>query len=225
MDRGAWIAAGVVLAIVAWRRARTFERYVGLMIVAWMAVLAALILASADMPWKLAALAERVTIWQFAVMHLDWFGNGLGAFINDGPVLAWPVSEGSRLVNVTRAEHPHNEFLWLGYEGGGIALCLGLTFVLAIGRCVSRGSSDLGLVFVALGLIGCVAMPFHDPATIGMASVLAGFAVGAHHRAAVAADVGRNALRAWVEAELGQGRECCGAGTGGEPVPVPAAVS
>lgn len=221
-SRAAALAAGVVAVVSIWQRGRTFERYLVVIIGLFSVALVAMLSSSLDAPWKANALAERMALWSFTLAHLDWFGNGLGSFVADGPMMAWPVSPGSRLDLVTKAEHPHNEFLWLAYEGGLPALGLFGAFAGLVWRCAAGPNL---LVLIAIGTIACFAMPFHDPATVGLAGVVAGFAVGAHRRHAVAADTGRDALRAWLATELGQGGEHGGAGARGEPLSVPAAVS
>lgn len=222
MDRAAWIAAGVVVGLAAWRRARAFERYVAVVTIGWLAVLAWLMTSGLDMPWKLVALSERVTLWRFTIEHLTWLGHGLGAFITDGPVLAWPVEPGSSIVNASKAEHPHNEFLWLAYEGGLPAIGLFGAFAVLVWRSCSH---EVRLVLVAIVVLACFAMPWHDPATLGLAGVCAGFGVGAARRHVGADDACRGALRAGLATGPGAGGELGGAGARGAAVSVSAAVS
>lgn len=223
-ERIAWLVAAIVIAVYVWQRARLFERFVVLAIGGWAVVFAAM---TVGLWWRTDAfgwggLAERWVIWQFTVTHLDVLGHGLGAFVHDGPYLDWAPAAATTAGNLSHAEHPHNEFLWLAYEGGVPALVLFGAFAVLVWRAAVDAHR---LVLVALGLIACAAMPFHDPATILFSALCAGFAVGADMRVRAAAHAGRSALCAWVETELAAGRECGGAEAGGEPLSVPAAVS
>jgi hypothetical protein len=222
-ERAVWIGAAIVLAIWGWQRADQFCRFVLAASAGWLLVG----LAMTASLWRTSqfgfeGIAERLAIWSFVVHHLSVFGHGLGAFVNDGPLLAWPVSPGSHIDYVSRAEHPHNEWLWLAYEGGAVAVALAVGFAVAVWRACDDG---LRLVLVALFIVSCLAMPFHDPATIGVAIVCAGFGVGARRRIRLSDDIRGSPLRAWVEGGRGRGGESGGVGDGGEALPVPATVS
>jgi len=224
-ERNAWLAAAVIVLIAIWQRGRTFERFVIVAIMIHGALFTLIVSTGVDVPWKMASLVERVVIWKFTIANLTWLGHGLGSFIVDGPVMAWSVSPGSDLVNMTRVEHPHNEWLWLAYEGGVAAVGLGAAIALAIGRCVSRCSGHLGLVLVALFVVSLFAMPFHDPAAVLLSALVAGHLVGDRVRLRAAAVSGRGALYAGVVAGRYGRSQPYGTHPGGGIVPIPASVS
>jgi len=185
--RGAWLTAAILIAVWTWRQAGTFIRFVGCLIVMWCTLFAAM---TATL-WRteqfgLDALAERLAVWNYTLVNLDWLGHGLGSFAATAPVLSWGG-------HVTRAVHPHNEWLWLAYEGGIGAVLLAVGFAVA----VWRASDDaLRLVLLAVGIESLFAMPFHDPATVLFAAVVAGHLAGAHCRVRAAAHAGGDPLRA-----------------------------
>lgn len=204
-SRAAWLAAGVVLAIVIWRRLRIGDRFI-------LASIALMLLALAGMTaeiWRTAnfgpaGIAQRIAMWSFVAEHFSVLGRGLGSFTVDGPMLTGPIPGAAGLVGITKAEHPHNEFLWLAYEGGLPAL--GLFGAFAV--CCWRSAADQArYVLVALGIIACFAMPFHDPASILLAAAVAGFAARRRDRVRAATDARRDPLRAWVEQECERGAE------------------
>jgi len=161
--RGALLAAGVVMvALLLWRR-RTFDRFVILMILFWLLVLAALTAPQ----WRSAALDERLILWSYAINNMTWLGHGLGSFSGATDVF---LGNG---IDASRAEHPHNEYLWLAFEGGIPALAAGIGFALALAKDAAYGRR-LFLVFLALAVIACFGMPFHDPASILFSALCAG---------------------------------------------------
>jgi hypothetical protein len=186
--RGAWLTAAIVAAVWSWRRSGTFVRFVVCAIVGHLALFAAM---TATL-WRteqfgLDALAERLAVWNYTVSNLSWLGRGLGSFAAAAPLLSWGD-------NVTLASHPHNEWLWLAYEGGNVAVGLCAAFAVWLWK-----SSDdcLRLVLVAIGLESLFAMPFHDPATVLFAAVVAGHLARDRGRVRDAAHDGGNALRGW----------------------------
>lgn len=135
--------------------------------------------------------AERLAIWRDTVAGLNVLGHGLGSFRDMFPQFA---NHFDLATATTRPEHPHNEWLWLTFEGGLPALGLALCFV---ATCLKAGQGHaLVSVVVAFVALSLVAMPFHDPATLALFALVAGHLVG---RGAVVDDLAldrRNALRA-----------------------------
>lgn len=222
-ERTAWLAVAVVLAIVVWRRLRGQDRFA----LAGIAVMLVMLAAMTAGLWRLetfgpAGVTERLAMWSFVADHFSLVGHGLGSFAHDGPMLMGPIPGVAGMVGLTHAEHPHNEFLWLAYEGGIVGLGLFLAFA---GRVWRDAGPDLRLVLVAVGVVACFAMPFHDPAAAIFAALVAGHAAGARERVRAAADAGGGALRAWVEQERERGAQPRGAGAGRGALPVRASVS
>lgn len=209
-DRAAWLAASIVAAVWIWRRIGKFERFVTAISAAWLVIGLALVATA----WRteqfgLNGIAERIELWRFTLANLSWLGHGLGSFSADAPLFAWHGAITSR------ATHPHNEWLWLAYEGGlpAIGLFGGFAVLLAraavhagrasgsapgsvgISGCLSRCAGEGGLVLIAIALIACVAMPFHDPATVLFAAAVAGHVAGAGGGVRDAADLGGSLLR------------------------------
>lgn len=188
-SRGAWLTAGIVGALWTWSHIRTFERFVICAIGAMLVLLAAMTATI----WRteqfgMDALAERIAMWSYTIGRLDWFGHGLGSFAADGPLIAWGG-------HVSRAVHPHNEWLWLAYEGGLAGCGLSIGFAITLARCCRDGNGGLHLLLVAIGIESLFAMPFHDPATVLFAAVVAGHLAGAGSRVRDAAHAGGMALR------------------------------
>jgi hypothetical protein len=179
--RGAWLAVVVVGLVYVWRRAATFERFLMLTIAAELAMLYAMLAPAIEPPFKIASVSVRMDLWSWTLAHLTWLGHGLGSFDADSPIFG----------DMTRAQYPHNEILWLGYEGGVVAVSLcGAMAVLLWRSC----ADELRLVLVALGVVALVAMPLHDPATVLFAALVAGHLAGAGDRVRAAADIGRPAV-------------------------------
>jgi hypothetical protein len=212
-DRGAWLTTAIVAAVWIWRRLGGFERFVSAMIAAWVVVGVALLATF----WRteqfgLDAFAERFALWQFTLSNLTWLGHGLGSFAADAPLMAW------RGLISSRAAHPHNEYLWMAYEGGLPAVGIFGVFAVLLGRAamhgertergsfvavgvggrVPRGAGEggLGLALLALAILALFAMPFHDPATVLLGALVAGHVARAGRDLRAAADAGGSLLRA-----------------------------
>jgi hypothetical protein len=184
------LTAAILVAAWTWQRSGTFIRFIGGLIVMWCALFAAM---TATL-WRteqfgLDALAERLAVWNYTIANLDWLGHGLGSFTATAPLLSWDG-------HVTRAIHPHNEWLWLAYEGGAGAVLLCAALAVLLWR---AGADPLRLVLVAIGLESLFAMPFHDPATVLFAAVVAGHLAGAGRRVRDPAHAGGDPLREWGE--------------------------
>lgn len=220
--RTAWLAVAVVLAIVVWRRLRSQDRFALAGIAAMLVLLAAM---TAGL-WRaetfgFAGITQRIAMWSFVTDHMSLMGHGLGSFTRDGPLLAAPSLVGTTVVSITKAEHPHNEFLWLAYEGGLPALGLFGALAWMVWRSAAR---DDRAVFVAFAVIACFAMPLHDPGAALLVALCAGHAVGNRDRVRGAADAGRGAL---LEGNVVYGNwyQNGRAGARGSSLPVRAAVS
>jgi hypothetical protein len=116
---------------------------------------------------------ERLAIWQDTVANLNFFGHGLGSFREDF----------IRFANAydfsywqSRPEAPHNEWLWLAFEGGIPAFCLSLLLA-AVLWVASVDRNQRGML-VCLAVLACFAMPFHDPATVVLGAIVAGSVAG-----------------------------------------------
>lgn len=179
--RGAWLALLASGLVYLWRNGKSFDRFmmvaIGLQVILFGAMVAPLI----GVPFKTAAILQRTELWSWTVGHLTLLGHGLGSFALDGPVFPGP----------TRTQFPHNELLWLAFEGGLPAVGLFGAFAAVVWRSCA---DEARLVLVALGVVACFGMPFHDPATVLFAALVAGFAVGADGRLRAAADAGRPAV-------------------------------
>lgn len=159
-SRAAWLALATALVLTRFRiEAVTW----GLRIAA--VVSGAAILALRDGP----STSERVMIWRDTIADLNVFGHGLGSFRN---VFLQHAHFFDIAVQHSRPEHPHNEWLWLGFEGGIPAF----TVALVLAGCLWRACEDHPerAVLVGLSVLSLFAMPFHDPATVVFASLVAG---------------------------------------------------
>jgi hypothetical protein len=119
---------------------------------------------------------ERINLYRDTVNALTPFGHGLGSFWESFPAHAHYFD----IAKVgTRPEHPHNEWLWLAYEGGFPAFVLGMVFALAIWLAAEDYPAERG-IFAALFVFSLVAMPFHDPVTLTLGALVAGWCAGDH---------------------------------------------
>lgn len=183
-SRAAWLAAFVVFAAidlraligsamtsgcptgVQFRRIRKLQRLAKLGVM----LAAAVIFVVA---FRSQSGIERLALWQDTVANLTLFGHGLGSFREAflGMMAHYDIDHFH-----TRPEHPHNEWLWLVFEGGGPALVLAGAF----GRSVWRESRALGerAILAALFVLSLFASPFHDPATLILGALCAGRVAG-----------------------------------------------
>jgi hypothetical protein len=174
--RGAEIGLAAAMLVYLWGIGRTFERFMMVAISALLALLYAMLAPILEPAFKLAAAAERLDLWAWTIGHLDALGHGLGSFGLDSPVYPGP----------SQAQYPHNEILWLAYEGGLPAVVLAAGFAYAVWR--AAGEHPLRLVLVAFGVVALVAMPVHDPATVLFTALCAGHLAGADGRVRAAHD-------------------------------------
>jgi O-antigen ligase len=101
------------------------------------------------------------------------FGHGLGSFWETFPAHAYffdIAAVGSRPL------HPHNEWLWLAYEGGAPAFLLGSWLAWSLwsdaAQAPHRG------ILAGLFVLSLCSSPFHDPGTLILGSLLAGWIAG-----------------------------------------------
>ncbi len=144
----------------------------------WLVILGPLAGAFALMWWRQdvdISARDRLAMWSDTWNALNVLGHGLGSFGEDSFhfVKAYNLTHG-------RLEYPHNEFLWLAYEGGIIAFAL--VGLLAV-RLWRASDDPLRLVLLGLLVIGCFAMPLHDPASVLFAALCAGHLVRRSDRA------------------------------------------
>ncbi len=160
-------------------------------------------LAFAGVALKYGSLStdERLLIWSATITQLDWLGHGLGSF-REG-ILAH-ASVYDVLKFGTRPEHPHNEWLWLAYEGGIVAVALAAAFAVWTWRAASE--SPYRGVLAAVFVLALVAMPLHDPATAILAALVAGHCVGEHARDRRRLELFRNPVCGGLAAFAGEGQ-------------------
>lgn len=130
-------------------------------------------IAAALLRWATSgetSTGERLAIWEATITHLSFFGHGLGSFreVFLQTAQAYDFNHWG-----TRPEHPHNEFLWLAFEGGVPAVGLGIAFALSVWR-RAADAPERG-VLAALFVLSVFAMPFHDPATLVLGALCAGY--------------------------------------------------
>lgn len=110
--------------------------------------------------------AGRIALWRDTLEGMTVWGRGLGSFM---------TTFTPHLFNIDVygiPDHPHNEILWLAYEGGIPALVLGAAFVGLLVRAAK--DREEGSILVALAVLGLFAMPLHDPATAVLGALVAG---------------------------------------------------
>jgi O-antigen ligase len=167
-SRAAWLAVGVSLFV--WIKRPFWERAVVVL-----GLTVAVLLMRGGRGLDLAT-SERLWIWQDTLPALTFFGHGLGSFRELFPTYLnafaqlWPS-----LSTPTRPEHPHNELLWLLFEGGVPALTLFVAFAWSCWRACAH---DVRAVLVGLFVLAQFAMPLHDPATLILGAVVAGYLAG-----------------------------------------------
>lgn len=160
---------------------------------AWLAVLAGLLVMrprSKVVMWgmRLAALAcvvigivsgglssghERLLMWQDTISSLTFFGHGLGSFREDFLRFAHAYDLSFWQ---SRPEHPHNELLSYAFEGGAPAVALGVLLAITLWR-AAKAQPARGIL-AGLFVLSLFAMPFHDPATLVLGAIVAGYCAG-----------------------------------------------
>lgn len=171
-------AAGISLMI---RRNKMFD------LAAWAAI--ALLVVYVDLSrWFDGGVAERIALWRDTVNALTPLGYGLGSFGVTFPLHAHYFSLAD-----SRPTFPHNEWLWLAYEGGVVAVMLGAAFCYSLWK---SADVECRIVFMVIAGAALYAMPLHDPATVLFGALLAGYC--ARDRLAVRRPAGScgNPLRA-----------------------------
>jgi hypothetical protein len=163
-SRGAWLALIAGCSVLAPFKIRLLIVVTSTCFVAWVA------LHGFD-----ASASQRFMIWQDTIANLTVFGHGIGSFREDFIRMA-------HAFNITaqqsRPEHPHNEWLWLAFEGGVPAVGLGMLFAGTLWQaCNDRPEFP---ILACLFVLALFAMPFHDPATLVLGALCAGCA--ARHR-------------------------------------------
>lgn len=164
-SRAAWLAVAVGLAMIPSNLASKFVR-IGF---AWFAFAGGMIVflyRGHDV-----SIDQRLSLASDTIGALNIFGHGLGSFWESFPSHAHLFS-----IATERPEHPHNEWLWLAYEGGIPAFILGLAFAVELWR--SAAESPQRSTLAGLFVLSMFAMPFHDPATLILGALSAGFLAG-----------------------------------------------
>ena len=114
---------------------------------------------------------QRLSLASDTIGALNIFGHGLGSFWESFPAHAHLFS-----IATERPEHPHNEWLWMAYEGGLPAFVLASVFAVALWR--SAEEHPQRSMLTGLFVLAMFAMPFHDPATLILGALCAGFLAG-----------------------------------------------
>jgi hypothetical protein len=191
--RAALLAVVVSIAVSVFQKYRTQVTFWALAV--WPLLFAftvGLLVVLATASYNLdAGITQRFEIWSDTIAGLNWSGHGLGSFFN-----AFPKYGSDFIAQAhSRPFDPHNEFLWLAFEGGPIAVVLAVAFVVRLWR--ASGDQPMRYVLVAVGVLACFAQPFHDP-TILFVALWAGYLAGGHVLVRLPA-VGRGGpLRAWI---------------------------
>ena len=111
-------------------------------------------------------IQTRLDLWRDTISGLTVWGHGLGSFWETFPHYAHAAD-----ISTWRPEHPHNEALWLTYEGGVVGVILGLGFCVALVWNI-RGPSRA--ILAVVGIEALFGMPLHDPATALFVACCAG---------------------------------------------------
>jgi hypothetical protein len=150
-------AAGISLMI---RRNKMFD------LAAWATI--ALLVVYVDLSrWFDGGVAERVALWRDTVNALTPLGYGFGSF-----EVTFPLHAHYFNLAESRPALPHNEWLWLAYEGGVVAVLLGAAFCYSLWKSTDV---EFRVVFMVLAGAALYAMPLHDPATVLFGALLAGY--------------------------------------------------
>lgn len=188
-SRAAWLAALAGVLVVITRGVSTRLR--GLFVVS------ALLVIVGYLAWHGIGNSgyERFTIWHDTIVNWNFFGHGLGSFREDFLQMA-PTYD---FVHYNaRPEHPHNELLWLLFEGGVPALLLALGLSCALWR-AARYYPERGIL-VCFFVLGLFAMPLHDPATVVLGALCAGYLAHRHHMVRIVAGDCRSRICPWLAA-------------------------
>jgi O-antigen ligase len=158
-SRGAWLAVIVGALVMPMPRVGRFIRWFSVGI-----AIAFMLHRGMDV-----GMTERFQIAGDTIGALNVFGHGLGSFWESFPSHAQLFSIASA---GTRPDHPHNEWLWLAYEGGLPAFVLGMLFAAAVYR---ESSGSERPMLAGLFVLSMFAMPFHDPCTLIVGALCAGY--------------------------------------------------
>lgn len=166
-NRAAFLALGTGLCCVPAPKA------VRAAVIGFVVVGAAFVLAAKGID---TSASERLWIWRDTLSGLTFWGHGLGSFRELYPTYLDAFAQSWALTRApTRPEHPHNELLWLLFEGGVPALLLAGLFAVSLWRSCAH---ELRAVLAALFVLAQFAMPLHDPATLIVGALVAGFLAG-----------------------------------------------
>lgn len=167
-SRGAWLAVALGLFVLAKRSLFEFALFVLALVVA--------VLSLRGVDIVDLAVSERIWIWRDTLSGVTFWGHGLGSFRETFPTYLDAFAKSWSMTTApTRPEHPHNEFLWLLYEGGVPALGLAGCFSASCWRACHH---SVRAVLATLFVLAQFAMPLHDPATLIVGALVAGFCAG-----------------------------------------------
>lgn len=166
-NRAAFLALGAGLCFVPAPKA------VRATVISFAAAGVAIVLAAKGID---TSASERLWIWQDTLSGVTFWGHGLGSFRELYPTYLDAFAQSWALTTApTRPEHPHNEILWLLFEGGVPALLLASLFAASLWRSCAH---QLRAVLACLFVLAQFAMPLHDPATLIVGAVVTGFLAG-----------------------------------------------
>ncbi len=217
-SRAAWLAIGISLVVQVYRMTNPYVRqlkpFLAMLLVPVVVTIFVHFIANPDQ-----STLERLAIWHDTILNLNLFGHGLGSFREVFLQKAHFYDFGHWQ---HRPEAPHNELLWLAFEGGIPAIVLAGIFSIAV---VYKSEANDGIgVLVCLAVLCMFAMPLHDPSTLVLGALYAGYVASCGARARELADTRRNAICAGMAAERNQRQYERFAGRSAV-LPVPAAVS
>lgn len=134
------------------------------------------------------ASSERLVLWRETLPGLSLIGRGIGSF----PQWFVEHAQGFDLA-ASRPRYPHNELLWLAFEGGVPAVAMATGFVVLLWCHADAMLKGVLIVFLVDAMFW---MPLHEPATVLFVAVCAGFAAHRQRDCGVASVAGGNLLRA-----------------------------
>lgn len=166
--RGAALATLVMMITWGWQQGKTLQKCATGLALALPAIMLAY------MNLRTFTIDERVALWRDTWSGLTWPGHGLGSFTETFAQYAKHFD-----ITKTYPEHPHNELLWVAYEGGAVAVVLFGALCVLLWR---SADAAVRLALVVIGVESLFAMPLHDPATVLFVAVVAGRLAGAGGR-------------------------------------------
>ena len=155
-ERAPFLAFSVGLLVFAWPRFRKIAICLAVLGVTFTALLS----LGAN---RSTTVVHRLALWQSTISAVTPMGAGLGSFTEAAPQ---PI-EGFHF------EHPHNEFLETAYETGLVGASLLAAFFVVL-LAMGRAETERALLVVLLVEM-CFAFPLHEPFTLSIGALSAGY--------------------------------------------------